>query len=442
MISGGGDGLGLLFRLKLEGHQTACWIRDKRSKQDYDGLLLKKERWEEWIDQETVIIFDSTGGGRIADRLKAAGHFVFAGSSFADQFEIDRQVAFEICSKVGIKIPKTESFYDWESGKTYARSRNDTRLCFKPSGSLSGIMSYLAYDAEDMVEMLDFFSKKGKGQVEYSLQDFVEGVEISTEGWFNGREFMTPFNHTIERKQLMNDNLGPSGGCAGNIVWHLKEVDKIVQEAVLPLEEVLRYNNYIGPWDSNCIVNSEGCWFLEGTPRFGYDAMPAFLETLDQPLGELISSMAREEHPSHLLIKEGFGSALRLTTPPYPSDMMKAEGDLPIRGFKASDRKHLYFYNVKLDEKAQSTTTPAYGNTMTLTGWGQTIHEAMSGPYSLARKARIPNKQYRTDLVDLFFTEFYKLEEVLNANTRNAGDDVDKRSSITTNGKLVSRVEY
>lgn len=411
MISKGGDGLGLLLRLKLEGHETACWIRDKRSKTNYDGMLLKKERWEEWIDNDTIIIFDSTGGGRIADRLRASGHLVVCGSSFADQLEIDRALAKEVVEKVGVKVPKTEHFTDWESGKRYAKEHEE-RLAFKPSAGLKDIMSYLAYDSQDMVEMLDFFQAKASGEVEYELQDFVKGVEVSTEGWFNGQEWMTPFNHTIERKQLMNDNLGPSGGCAGNVVWHLKEMDRVVEEGVKLMAPILRYNNYLGPFDFNTIVNPEGVWWLENTPRFGYDAFPAFLETLDQPLGELFNSLAREEHPTHFLTKEGFGAALRLTVPPYPAEHDKW-GDLPVRGFSQGDRKHLFFYDVKLNEKAKLVTTPDSGCTVALTGWGLTLSEAMEGPERLAEKALIPNKQYRTDMTGLLLEEYYKLERML-----------------------------
>jgi phosphoribosylamine--glycine ligase len=225
---------------------------------------------------------------------------------------------------------------------------------------------------------------------------------------------MLPFNHTIERKQLMNDNLGPSGGCAGNVVWNLtKGSDRVVDEGVALMASALRYNNYIGPFDFNTIVNEEGVWWLENTPRFGYDAMPAFLQTLDQPIGEFFSVLAREEHPTHILVKEGFGAALRLTVPPYPTEKTPSEGGLPVRGWRANDRANLYLYNVALDEKAQLVTTSAYGNVVSITSFASTIYDAMEHCLSLAKKALVPNKQYRTDLASLFVDEFYKLESVL-----------------------------
>jgi len=62
MLSGAGDGLGLAFRLRSEGHDVSVWIREERSKANYDGLLRKTKRWEEKLERDTIAIFDSNGG--------------------------------------------------------------------------------------------------------------------------------------------------------------------------------------------------------------------------------------------------------------------------------------------------------------------------------------------------------------------------------------------
>src|SRR4051812_23929820 len=116
-LSGAGDGNGLALRLKDNGHEVAVWIRERRTRLNYDGLLRKVTKWENFLDKETIVVFDSSGGGKTADRLRARGHHVFAGSAFADQLELDRATGFALMDQVGIKIPHSETFFSWEEGK-------------------------------------------------------------------------------------------------------------------------------------------------------------------------------------------------------------------------------------------------------------------------------------------------------------------------------------
>src|SRR5262252_5618017 len=148
VISGGGDGLGLAFRLRMEGHNVAVSIRERPAKQNYDGLLVKLTtlQWPEFLDAATIVVFDSSGGGRTAARLKGQGHFVFAGSPFADLLELDRPAAFELMQQAGIKTPEFKTFRSWEQGKQFAKEYGE-RLVFKPSGNTTDQLgSYVSYD--------------------------------------------------------------------------------------------------------------------------------------------------------------------------------------------------------------------------------------------------------------------------------------------------------
>jgi len=423
MISGGGDGLGLALRLKQEGHTVAVWIREGPSKSNYDGLLSKPRRWGDALDAGTIIMFDSSGGGHTADRLKAGGNFVFAGSTFADQLELDRPAALDFMSQAGIKTPESKTFRNWEKAKEYVKG-HESRLVFKASGETGKYLgSYVSYDGGDMTEMLEYFSEvvAGKGKPEFILQDFVEGLEISTEGWFNGKEFMKPFNHTVERKQLMNDGLGPSGGCAGNIVWLAKETNHVIEEGIAKMASILRDYEYVGPIDLNSVVNQAGVWGLEFTPRFGYDALPAFLELIQDGIGDTIAAMARGEYPTDLPLQDKFASGVRISIPPYPSEHFHSDEGIPIRGLTREDRSHLYFFDVKLDDKTRLVSTRAYGAVVTVTGSGDSIVDAMEGPMAIAKRAKIPQKQYRTDLTKLFVNEWAKFDQLVRREDVSVG---------------------
>lgn len=423
MLSGAGDGLGLALRLRQEGNDVTVWIREGRAKSNYDGLLKKVTgaQWGEVLDESTVVVFDSSGGGRTADRLRARGYPVFAGSTFADQLELDRAVAMDFMQQVGIKIPETRAFNSWEKAKTYVKER-DVRLVFKPSGdSADQLETYAAYDTADMLEQLDHFAEVSKGKPDFILQDFVKGTAVSTEGWFNGTDFMTPFNHTVERKQLMNDNLGPSGGCAGNIVWLTREMNSIIRDGIQRMTPILREREYIGPIDLNAVVNDEGVWGLEFTPRFGYDALPALMELFEKPIGETITAMAKGEHPKTLPLRNQKAGALRVTIPPYPTERFHPDEGVPIRGLTRDDRTHLYFYDVKLDERNRLVSTSATGAIVAITWTGDDFVSVIEEPMAIAEKAKIPNKQYRTDLSGVLLRDWSEVDRIIRKESVDVG---------------------
>lgn len=416
-----GDGLGLAFHLKNLGHTVGVHIRpSSRAQNNFDGMLLKfndKKQWEKWIDKTTTIVFDANGGGVLGDRLRSQGYNVFGGSVFADQMELDRETGFEFMRQVGIKFPETETFTSWEDGEAFARANSSKKWVFKPSGETAAndaIGSYVPSDVEDLAEMMNYW-KQFTSTPEYVLQEFLEGVCISTEGWFNGQEWMTPFNHTVERKQLMNGNLGGSGGCSGNAVWKAFGSNHIIEEGVKLIGPILKDMDYRGPIDLNTVVNEQGVWALEWTPRFGYDALPAFIQLYEGDVGELLASIARGDHPTDLNLKSGFASALRISVPPYPAEQFKHAGGIPIRGWEKSDRDHIFLYEVKLNENDTLVTSPAYGAVAALTGYGDSVCSSFDVPLELAGKAKIPDKQYRTDITEVLnkdLGEFNRLVEV------------------------------
>lgn len=358
----------------------------------------------------------------MADRLRMQGYPVFGGGKFADILELDRDAGFEYMKQVGIKLPRTEGFYDWESGKAFAKAHKEQKWVFKPSGALAdndAVGSYVSSGPDDLADMMDYWASVHKDAVEYVLQQFLEGVCISTEGWFNGEEWMTPFNHTVERKQICNDNLGPSGGCSGNAVWGwFYGSNHIIEEGIALMAPILKEFNYVGPIDLNTVVNEDGVFALEFTPRFGYDALPAILQLYDGDFGELMATLARGDKPKEMALKRGFGTALRISVPPYPSEEFKHVGGIPIRGWEKTHRPNLFFYEVMLDDKDRFVTSPAYGAVAAITGLGDTIREGFEEPYRLARMARIPEKQYRTDIVEVLDNDYAKFQRLIQIRKR------------------------
>jgi phosphoribosylamine-glycine ligase len=414
-VSSNGDGLGLATRVQDEGNSVRLWIDEDAASAVGDGLVPKVEDLEDLVRDakpgSDIFVFDSSGHGFAADALARQGFPVVGGSILADRLEKDRRFAREVMGEVGIETPPSMTFTGWDEAIEFARTVED-RMVYKPSKRLGEESpSLVTHDQEDLIELLE--NLKGRihmADIQFDLQTFVEGLEISTEGWFDGHGWLPLFNHTFERKQLMPGNLGPSGGCSGNVVWACDGQCSICKAGIKKMEKFLRSKGYRGPIDINSIVNEENFFGLEFTPRFGYDASPTLAyELLDMEIGQFLADVGMDRYiPDTALIHDRFAAGVKITIPPWPTEKHHAEAGVPIRGFDPGD--NIYWYNVaKMDNRLYSAG--AWGIIGLTLGSGNSIKSSFRRAYEIAERLRIQDKQYRNDLADEFKISLSELEE-------------------------------
>jgi phosphoribosylamine--glycine ligase len=413
ILSDAGDGVGLALRLKLEGHDAKIKIFDHMHNTQGKGLVDYSEEYQ----MGQTVIADCTGFGEVLDSFRDAGIPIFGGGSFADKLEADRRFAEEVMKSSGIDTPKSVSVTTWKDAAKQAErlAENTGKVVLKPEGDLSGVIpSYVASDVEDAHTMLKQMEKEhGAGEVGLTVQEFVEGTAVSTEGWFNGEDWVDGmFNHTIERKQFLDGDLGPSGGCTGNVVWPVDSKDPLVKQTLLLLTEALREHRYVGAIDVNCVVNKGGVYGLEFTPRFGYDAFPTLLHSLcDWEFGVFISDLASGSSSSARLM-EGFGAGVRLSIPPWPNEKYHNEDCIRLQGFDDDAREYFYPYGVMLNEE-ELTSSHGVGILGVMNYEGRSIGQAFACVYHQISKLKIPNLQYRTDLTEQCLKDYRELQNIL-----------------------------
>lgn len=400
MISQCGEGAGILKQIADEGNSCEIFIKEELYDSVYDGLLDKT--YDIDPDPNTIVIFDMSGNGDIADDLIKSGHKVFGSSSFADQLESDRMFGLDVMKSCGIKLPETEEFKDFEDVPEFLDQHPDKKFVFKPSGKMPCKLTYCSEDNDELLEYLKFVDIEYGDKIDsFVLQEFVEGTVVSSEIFFNGERIVGEPNHTVEEKKFMNDNLGPSTGCMGNLVW-LDPDSKIVKNGVAKIEDILKKEGYIGQVDLNCVVNDSGIYGLEWTPRFGYDATPTYLRMLGIEYGKFFSDICEGKLKSwpHKC-KEQF--AVRFSIPPFPAEpegekdeekiqKVLANFGIPIRHWETYN-KNLYFYEVMLNDSDKLVHSNGLGVI------GLVCHENPKRVYEILEKIKIPDMQYRTDLI-------------------------------------------
>jgi phosphoribosylamine-glycine ligase len=423
-ISTAGDGLGIALKVQKEGNDVRLWIDEHDAQAIGDGLVPKVgDLWELTHDAnptEDIFVFDTSGNGVLADGLAKYGFPTIGGSVLADRLEKDRKFARGVMESSGIGTPSSVTFKDFDSAIEFANTVSE-KLVYKPSKRLGEESpSLVTYDSSDLLELLNNLKNRVQtSEIEFDLQSFEEGLEISTEGWFDGNGWLPLFNHTFERKQLMPGNIGPSGGCTGNVVWACDGECPVCDAGIKKLTRFLRNKRYRGPIDINAIINDGGFFGLEFTPRFGYDAFPTLTyKLLDMEVGQFLADLALGRYiASDAILADRFAGAVKITIPPWPTEKFHAEPDVPIRGINAEDMDSVYWYNVKKGPASAG----AWGLIGLTLGVGSTIGHAFRMPYKIAEAMRLQDKQYRIDLVEEFKSDFSELEGLTNGVQRSVG---------------------
>jgi phosphoribosylamine---glycine ligase len=416
-VSETADGMGFAARLAADGDPVRMWIRSADAKSVGDNIIEKVGDFEDLVVDASpdtdIFIFDVSGNGVMADYLRGRGFAVLGGSMLADRLERDRAFGAEVMTSCGIEVPETKSFTSFEDAIAYVEENSDTRWVYKPSKQLGDLSaSHVSYDAEDLIEMIHNIEQDVEiVEPQFELQSFEKGVAFSSELWFQDGHFIEPLtNHTLERKELMNEDIGPSGGCLGNVTWFCQGC--AVCEAAKSLVPWARREGYHGMLDLNVIVTEQGQIFgLEFTPRFGYDATPTLLwELIEGGLGPFLTDASRGQL-RNLDLRDGFAGALRVTIPPWPSEKHTAEENVPIRGIDHGvEKDRFYPYNVKRDDGGKLCSAGAWGIIGLFTGHSSSPVRVFSPLVENAKSLRLKNKQYRTDLAKRFAEDMEKLE--------------------------------
>jgi len=203
LLSIDGAGLPIAMKLKLEGNDVAVYIHKNRFKHLYDGMIkkLEKKEWGKWIDDQTIIIFDTVKSGRIADRLRRQGHYVVGAGEMNDKMELDRQFGMELAKKAGLKVPPEKEFTNFDEAKAFVQ-QTKKRYIMKPSGNIETWANYPSKGWKDMVRMLDFWKKNWTEEIRFVLQEMIDGQQMSIEGWYDGKKW-SGFNCFDEETEIL-----------------------------------------------------------------------------------------------------------------------------------------------------------------------------------------------------------------------------------------------
>lgn len=392
----------LAWQLNKEGHEVKMYCHSQGEKDVGLGFFEKVEEWEPFKDWADVIIFDDIGFGNKADALRNEGKAVVGGSPYTDKLELDREFGQSELSAVGVDVLPSWNFTSFDDAIELVR-RNPDRYVLKPSGKAQGEKELLFIgqeaDGKDILQVLEHYkvnwSKKIK---EFQMQKFAEGVEIAVGTFFNGKDFVMPICVNFEHKRLFPEELGPSTGEMGTLIYWAKN-SPIFERTLLKMKEKLVASRYAGYIDINCIVNSKGIWPLEWTSRFGFPTISIQMEGVTSDWGQFLSDIAHGNE-AQLKTKKGYQIGVVVAIPPWPFEDEKAfrrysEGATIL--FRRQGLDGIHIGEIKLEEGDWHIAGNS-GYALVVTGSGATVTDAVEEAYRNVKNVMIPSMFYRSDI--------------------------------------------
>jgi phosphoribosylamine-glycine ligase len=414
-INIGGDFMSLHQRVAEEGYQCFSWYDPgckKSNRHAGKGMIEVIDDMYDVINKffdrkdELIVIFDDNGAGDEADVLRKSGYKVIGTSSFADRMEHDRTKGNDLAVTLGLAIPKTYKFKDFGKAVTWASSQKEGTFYFKGDGFDMAGSSYTHFSKspEDLVWYLEWIQKdvseKGKTLESFEIQECVDGIEVDFGRWFDGEKFAPAIAIDFEQKTI--HGLGSPQGCLGQIMTYVEPTIPF-NEYFDRLEKILKKSGS-GPneWAANSIVSHKDNqpYFLEWTPRFGWDSTFGELQLIKEngkSIAEFFIRIAYgKPFPKDFFPIGRYSCAVRLFSESTGTEGKEVKGK-PLY-FDPEKADNFWWYGVRMHEDGRYEIT---GNPFGVAvATGDTPEEAMKNVYEL-----IDPKGPYLSTPDLFYSE-------------------------------------
>lgn len=403
----------MAYAMQEEGWQVKFYIEERPMREIGTGFLPKVRDWrkhEAWAD---FIVFDYTGWGAEAVRLRKEGKVVFGGSPYTDNLELDRNFGQE-----ALRSHKIHTLPFWEFGSFQEAiafvEHQPNAYVIKPSGETQELKQLLFVGkddrGEDVKRLLSAYERSwGDTFGRFQLQRRVKGVEMSISAFFNGTEFVKPYNVTFEHKKLFPKEVGVSTGEMGTAMFWTQD-SPLFDRTLKRFKATLTKEDFRGHIDINCIVNGNGIYPLEFTSRFGYPQLCIQRAGITEPIGNVLFEIAKGER-MELQARKGFQVGAFIAVPPFPYDDKKTfelfskDAVVVLQKGKTEGIHPMHLKRVG----GQWLITGDTGLAVLVSGTGLTMRDAQRVMYNRISSVLINNGYYRTDIGDRWFEDSDKL---------------------------------
>jgi phosphoribosylamine--glycine ligase len=235
-----------------------------------------------WAKKGVIVnLFNEKAVTAELDKFRDFGLPVFGPSAKSAELERNRGLGMKLFAEYGLDVPHYETFKTLDEAIAFAW-KADQPYCFKPLGDEDNkALTYVSRGPDDLVGWLEMQRDNGmKLKGSCILQEKIDMIcEVGISGWMGKNGFLPgKYNVNFEYKKLMPGEYGPNTGEMGTVCKYV-DGGRLVDEVLLPFEDVLVEMGHIGDFDVGAGVDSKGrIRPFECSARFGFPSTPILLQ--------------------------------------------------------------------------------------------------------------------------------------------------------------------
>ena len=255
------------------------------------GLGYEKEGLEkvlyffDHIKDADCIVFPFIGAGDLCNYLRETTSIPIFGAGLGEKLENDRKMLRDVQERLGLPTQHTEFIMGLQNLREYLKV-NPNKVV-KINIFRGDVETFVAKDYDSVELVLDKLSTRlgaFQDQYEFMVEDFIEGIEVGYDLFFNGTEYLKP---------VMWGMMGGGDIGVDKFDDELPEPLKKIADAMIPVLTNLNYHGFIS---NEARVTPQGIAYLTDlTTRFPYPVSSGFLDGIKN-FPEVIYAVAKGEN--------------------------------------------------------------------------------------------------------------------------------------------------
>ncbi|MBS3899372.1 MAG: phosphoribosylamine--glycine ligase [Dethiobacter sp.] len=351
----------------------------------------------------TVVGPEAPLAAGLADLFLEAGLLVFGPSKAAAQLEGSKAFAKQIMQKYRIPTAESRIFTSADEAFAYIKEKG-APIVVKADGLAAGkgvVVAATPEEAADAVRRIMVQREFGEAGNRVVIEEFLAGEEVSVLAFSDGRTVI-PMASAQDHKAAFDGDSGPNTGGMGAYSPApvlSKELLAEVEEKILrPTVAGLAAEGIVfrGILYAGLMITKNGPKVLEYNVRFGDPECQAVLPRLKSDLPTIMLSvingrLARQQIEWH----DNHTACVVMAAGGYPGHYKKGE---IIAGLaQAAEMSDVYVFHAGTAQK-DGKTVAAGGRVLGVTGWGNSLTEALQKAYGAVEKISFAGAHYRSDI--------------------------------------------
>jgi phosphoribosylamine---glycine ligase len=358
------------------------------------------------IDHEiglTVVGPEAPLAAGIIDDFTAAGLLAFGPSRAAAQLEASKVFAKNLMDKYNIPTAESRTFTDFNSALAYTRQKG-APIVVKADGLAAGkgvVVAQTLPEAEEALQTIMVKKVFGTAGHRVIIEEFLQGEEVSVLAFTDGNTVI-PMVSSQDHKAAYDNDTGPNTGGMGAYspapVLTEQLLETVEKTILHPTVAAMKSEGIVfrGILYAGLMITPTGPKVLEYNARFGDPECQVVLPRLKNDLCAVMMSVLNNSlDEQQLEWHQNHTACVVMASGGYPGHYEKGA---VINGLdKAAALEDVFVFHAGTALKHGKTVT-AGGRVLGVTGWGDTLPQALERAYSAAALISFTGAHYRSDI--------------------------------------------